>query len=110
MHKLNGLRAGTQGRKLYFFNDPSHGWVKVKKTELIHLGIADSISRYSYMRGDYAYLEEDCDATLYFKTLANKLGLVDFNMKMFRVVESHTNKQSKIRSYESYKAQARTGV
>lgn len=91
-------------KTLYFFNDPQHGWCKVKIAELIELGIADKISRYSYMRGDYAYLEEDCDATRYFRAIADKLGLVDINLKnMFTIKDSHSNKSSKIRNYQSYK-------
>ena len=44
-----------------FHEDPAHGWLEVPKAELAKLGIADKISHYSYMSGDKAYLEEDCD-------------------------------------------------
>lgn len=44
-----------------YFTDPGHGWLRVKKSELQELGIANKISPYSYMRGNHAYLEEDCD-------------------------------------------------
>lgn len=80
---------------LNFYCDPGHGWVKVPIKTLVKLGIADKISRYSYQRGLYAYLEEDCDlSTLY--AAADKQG-INITLK-----EYHTNKQSKIRSYDNY--------
>lgn len=49
--------------KLTFHTDAGHGWLKVNRADIDALGIADQISRYSYQKGDYAYLEEDCDAS-----------------------------------------------
>jgi hypothetical protein len=46
------------------YDDPGHGWLRVKISELKNLGIAGKVSGYSYMRGNYASLEEDCDASL----------------------------------------------
>jgi hypothetical protein len=81
---------------LNFYCDPGHGWVKISIDKLKQLGIADQISRYSYMRQNYAYLEEDCDlGTLY--AAADKAGIE------IRLKEYHTNKTSKIRSYDNYK-------
>ena len=77
------------------YNDPSHAWAKVRKDVLVNLGIADKITRYSYQRGDYAYLEEDCDLT----TLCMALNERDTRIKF---VEKNTNKDSRIRSYERY--------
>ncbi len=80
---------------LPYYQDPGHGWVRVPLKVLTKLGIADSVSRYSYMRGIYAYLEEDCDlARLYAAADAQGIKIV---LKHY-----HTNKQSKIRSYASY--------
>ena len=45
--------------------DSGHGWLKVTHNELRQLGIADKISLYSYSNGEYAYLEEDCDAGVF---------------------------------------------
>ena len=47
--------------KYTFFEDPGHGWLQVPIAELQALGIAGQISSYSYRRGEFAYLEEDCD-------------------------------------------------
>ncbi len=47
-----------------FIEDPGHGWLEVPLSELLTLGIAQKISRYSYQSRDgrTVYLEEDCDA------------------------------------------------
>ena len=62
---------------------------------LVNLGIADKITRYSYVRGDYAYLEEDCDLTTLCMALTERNTRVKF-------VEKHSYRDSKIRSYERY--------
>jgi hypothetical protein len=77
------------------YNDPSHAWAKVRKDVLTNLGIADKITRYSYQRGDYAYLEEDCDLT----TLCMALNERDTRIKF---VEKSSTKDSRIRSYDRY--------
>ncbi len=56
-------------RALTFHSDPGHGWLQVERTDLIDLGIEGVISPYSYVMGDYAYLEEDCDASVYIAAL-----------------------------------------
>jgi hypothetical protein len=78
------------------YSDPSHSWGKVKKSVLVNLGIANDITAYSYQRGDYAYLEEDCDLT----TLCMALNQHNTRIKF---VEKRSDKQSRIRSYERYK-------
>lgn len=81
---------------IVIFADPGHAWARVPKKQLQKLGISDKISAYSYQRGDYAYLEEDCDLGVYINALKSK-NYVEFNFKEF-----HTNRQSKIRGYKSY--------
>lgn len=81
---------------LNYYQDPGHGWVKVPIKTLVRLNIAHKISNYSYMRGLYAYLEEDCDLGTLF-TAADSIGL------KITLKDYHTNKQSKIRSYDNYK-------
>jgi hypothetical protein len=83
--------------KLNYYQDPGHGWIKCNKSLLQKLGIAADISRYSYMRGDCAYLEEDCDASRLLEA-ARAAGIV-IQLKPF-----YSNKQSKIRSYADYQA------
>ena len=80
---------------LKIYSDPGHGWVRVSMGLLHGLKIADQISTYSYRRDDYAYLEEDGDLGLFLA--AAKIAGIDIKLRSF-----HTNKQSKIRSYQSY--------
>ena len=61
------MRAPVSTRQYLLLADPGHAWLAVRVDDLFDLGIADKISRYSFV--DYArrvaYLEEDCDAALY---------------------------------------------
>ena len=82
-------------RKYRSFSDPGHGWLRVPHTDLDALGISDQISTYSYQNGDWVYLEEDCDLTLFMKT-ADKAG--------WTVAMTHTtsNNPSSIRNFHHY--------
>ena len=51
--------------KYRYISDPGHGWLEVGVDELIALGIGDKISSFSYQKGSKAYLEEDCDMSLF---------------------------------------------
>jgi len=82
------------------YSDAGHAWAKIKKPFLSKLGIDKEISHYSYQRGEYAYLEEDCDLTKLCKALdANDIQYT-FNEKVAY------ERPSKIRSYQSYKVEA----
>jgi hypothetical protein len=48
-----------------FFEDAGHGWLQVSHKELAELGLTDKISPYSYRDRKFAYLEEDCDLSLF---------------------------------------------
>jgi len=86
--------------KLHFYEDPGHGWLKVSKALLRVLDIEDQISWYSYQRGDFAYLEEDCDYSL-FQAAMNKTGR-EFDL----INHISRERSSKIRSYEHYSYKA----
>ena len=88
----------TKKITLQMFSDPGHGWVRFPKARLVKLGIADKISTYSYQNGANAFLEEDCDLSVLITALKAS-GYEDIKFK-----ESWTNRLSKIRNYESYKA------
>lgn len=77
-----------------WLSDPGHAWLKIKSTDLIASGVADKISGYSYIRGAYVYLEEDCDAEKYLAAIGFPAGK--------QIPEASTNKHSKVRSYRSY--------
>ena len=91
------LTNGGYMYKLHFYEDPGHGWLKVPKALLRVLDIEDQISWYSYQKGDFAYLEEDCDYSL-FQAAMNQTG------REFSLVEHCSRERSsKIRSYEHYR-------
>lgn len=84
-------------KPIVYYTDPGHGWFAVKRAELTQLGIIGQVSHYSYQRGRTVYLEEDCDASLYFA--AHKAaGTVP------AYIEKHTDKRHPIRSYSTFKA------
>jgi hypothetical protein len=55
--------------------DPGHGWLAVKRKEIIDLAIADKITLYSYTKGDTVYLEEDCDLATFFNAYRSRFGV-----------------------------------
>lgn len=77
------------------YSDPGHGWAKVPLAMLRELGIASEITPYSYMKGDYAYLEEDCDLSTFMRAMDKRGVAVKFR--------HHTaDKRSRIRNFNSY--------
>lgn len=83
--------------KLKFTADPGHGWLHVKRTmaQSIMEDQFNSISPFSYQRGQTIYLEEDDDA-LRFVTCARSKGVE------LIISHNHTNKSSPIRSYQHF--------
>ena len=82
-------------RVFHFYCDPAHSWMKVPRKLLAELGVEAKISTYSYQKGNFVYLEEDCDAGIVLDCLKAK-GVIPV------LKSSHTNKSSRIRSYPSY--------
>jgi hypothetical protein len=81
-------------RSYDFYADGGHGWARVPLQTIADLQLLDAISRGSYMRGVYAYLEEDDDLSK-FAVAARAAG---FEPKW----REHVSNHSTIRSYESY--------
>ena len=86
----------TKKISIKVFADPGHAWARFPKARLVKLGIADKISCYSYQNGTNAFLEEDCDLSVLITALKDRGYEIKFN-------ESHTNRQSKIRGYNTYR-------
>ena len=80
-----------------YYTDPGHGWVKVPLKLLASLGIAGKMSRYSYMRNGFGYLEEDCDASIFMNAFRVKYGIDPIIRE-----QCAREKRSKIRSYETF--------
>jgi hypothetical protein len=81
--------------KLLHYVDPGHSWLRVPLKMLKKLGLANKISSFSYQRTEYAYLEEDCDMTVFMKAMEVKGQKVVF-------VTRRTDRESRIRNYGSY--------
>ena len=77
--------------EIRFICDPSHGWGEVPISLIKEYGIASKISKYSYVKGDNAYLEEDCDLGLFMAELDKRAIPVKF-------VEQHSNFDSWVRN------------
>lgn len=52
-----------------YWQDPGHGWLEVRQSDIIILDLMGKISGYSYRKGEMVYLEEDQDAGTYIKAL-----------------------------------------
>lgn len=72
------------------YEDSGHAWAKVPRKLLAQLGLLPQISHYSYQRGDFVYLEEDCDLTLFCNAKPDA---------KFKTVRSDS---SRVRSYDSF--------
>lgn len=83
--------------KFDVLTDPGHGWIKVPKKLLAELGIADKITPYSYMRGDFAYLEEDADASTFFEAMKAAGKTIEQRVRS-------SDKSSRVRNYCSYRS------
>lgn len=81
------------------YSDPGHGWVKVPRSILKELGIEDLITPYSYQRGEYVYLEEDCDLSTFMRALEARGITPKFRHHI-------ADKRSRIRSYNGYRSES----
>lgn len=89
--------------KVTVYSDPGHAWGKVSLSKLADLNLIDRISSFSYLRGKFAYLEEDCDLYAFFLSMRERGESVEF------VEQVRRSGYSAIRSYDHYspdKAQA----
>lgn len=84
-------------RTFDYIQDPSHGWVKVPIKLLAELNLLGQISPYSYMRKNFAYLEEDSDYAKFYAAFTNWRRLEP-------VLKSRISKTrpSIVRSYERF--------
>jgi hypothetical protein len=84
-------------KKLTFHTDPAHGWLEVAIDDIRELNIAHLISGYSYVKGERAFLEEDCDAYAYMENAKAKGWIIN-------VTEKHTNGDSFVRFLSPWRA------
>lgn len=87
----------TCSQTVPFYSDPGHGWAKVHLDHLADYEILDKITPYSYQRGSWVYLEEDCDLSTFIDAARTK-G-VGIRLKEMKPAKNY----SRIRSYDSYR-------
>ena len=87
----------SRKRTYNLYCDPGHAWLKVPKKDLDLLNLSNKITHYSYMRGSFAYLEEDRDLSVFLDALKQQGG-------EFKVNTHSANKSSRIRNYQPYSA------
>ena len=79
-----------------FYSDPGHGWLKVPMAVLrknIGAQWRSVFTPFSYERGEYVYLEEDCDLTRF-------INCMEANGQTVRIRQRpQSEKRSRIRSY-----------
>lgn len=80
-----------------YYSDSGHGWLAVKRSFLVSIGILDKITRFSYQRGKTVYLEEDCDVTTFVEAYKKAYGVEP------KFIHSYVNGNSSIRRYEHFK-------
>lgn len=88
--------------KITRFVDGGHSWFSVKRSLLKALNIEKEISSCSYQKGDSVYLEEDCDAAIFFKAY---LKASDLSWEMIKAafdVKDSYKDSSPVRNYAHY--------
>tara|TARA_R100001591_G_scaffold91716_1_gene97570 strand:+ start:69 stop:341 length:273 start_codon:yes stop_codon:yes gene_type:complete len=78
--------------------DIAHGWFAVPRLELKQLGIESQVSEHSYQKNSTVYLEEDCDALLFF----NALEAQGYGAFEDHTIEYVYKVRSPVRGYEDY--------
>jgi hypothetical protein len=93
------MRIKKMKKSIYkFYSDAGHGWLAVKRSELVRLGIDGGISNYSYQNGDTVYLEEDSDLNKFLT------AYIDYYGCRPQIVEKESVNYSPIRNYDRYTA------
>jgi hypothetical protein len=70
--------------ELTFLSDPGHGWLRVPHKLLEDWNIDILISEYSYRTRDFAYLEEDCDASIFIDEAKKRNYKYSINYKLIK--------------------------
>tara|TARA_R100001460_G_scaffold91386_1_gene133162 strand:- start:846 stop:1112 length:267 start_codon:yes stop_codon:yes gene_type:complete len=78
------------------YSDSSHGWLQVQRKELEELNIINNVSEYSYINGQFVYLEEDCDLNLFINAYKSK-----YNVKP--IIKECLQENNGIRLYSRFK-------
>ena len=81
--------------KLKWHSDSGHAWLEVPLSA-IPPKVLKNISQFSYMNGNKAYLEEDCDAGLFLEAVGTEINSSEIEDVVYPL-------QSIIRTYQSFR-------
>jgi hypothetical protein len=81
--------------KITYHNDSGHGWYSVKRSKLESMGVLNKVSGFSYQKGETVYLEENCDAGLFFNNLTSQ------ELDCIEVIDSYSQ-ACPVRNYERF--------
>ena len=90
---------------LKHFVDPGHGWYRVSRELLFRMDLLDKISSFSYQKGNWVYLEEDVDASIFFKRYKELFGELQI-----RVTTNISENMSSIRYYQPFQMGVGSGI
>lgn len=82
---------------IIFYSDAGHGWGVVHRKELIKYNVIDKITKYSYQKGDWVYLEEDCDLYMFIQAVEKTGQKVTLKCR-------RSTQRSRIRDYQRFVA------
>ena len=85
-------------KQFSFHHDGGHGWLQVPEQSLKDLGIEHFVSRFSYLKDEQVYLEQDMDASLFIAAWKAEKGSQPDWFDFFE------DGESRIRSFDRYPA------
>ena len=84
-------------KELTFIADAGHGYLKVPMNILEAYGLVGKISDFSFKSKNFGFLEEDCDAGLFLKTIKEQ-----GNEHHYKIVEKHVDGYCACGNYERF--------
>ena len=88
--------------KARWFSDSGHEWLGVKKSDCVELGITHQITQCSYHKGNYAYLEGDCDAAIFYDAVEKSGGKIELEAESYTDGDGPVRKYPRIRSATAF--------
>lgn len=94
--------GGNSPATIVFHEDAGHGWLQVPLTLVKQAGIAEKITKYSYMDKTFAYLEEDCDLSQFLNAIGIQHDNKEARDMFWRICPEEFQDTSKVRSKAGY--------
>lgn len=98
--KIVKNQSGSVKRMYKYYTDSGHGWLAVKRDEIVRLGLENTITSFSYQNGKTVYLEEDYDMSQFYQAK----WMID-GVKIGYIYKYHEG-TSPIRYYKRYRSES----